>query len=162
MTTTPLCDDPAVLVAAPSPAQARRPPLARPLETGRMHVPSPDAMAVDPLPRPDVLWTQLPAPQQQDEPLNETTSHDAMGADDLTPYGREADSHPPSDVSLPASDKHHPACPTVGIETVRRWADLAEFSIDAGGDERVDALIMLAEELEGALEAALAAGGAPR
>ena len=62
----------------------------------------------------------------------------AMGADDLTLCGLEAEGHP-------------------DLETVRRWADLAEFCIDASGDELIDALLMLAEGLEGALEAALTA-----
>jgi hypothetical protein len=48
------------------------------------------------------------------------------------------------------------------IPTLRRWADLTAFCLDASGDELVDALIMLAEGLEAALEAALATGETPR
>lgn len=42
---------------------------------------------------------------------------------------------------------------------LRRWADLAAFALDAYGDERTEALLALSEELEDALEAAVAADG---
>jgi hypothetical protein len=66
----------------------------------------------------------------------------AMGADDLRPQ-LEGDSR-------------------LDIPTLRRWADLAEFCIDASGDELVDALVMLAEGLEAAIGAAVAASEAPQ
>jgi hypothetical protein len=42
---------------------------------------------------------------------------------------------------------------------LRRWADLAAFALDNPGREAVDALLLLGDELEDALEAAIAAEG---
>ena len=47
----------------------------------------------------------------------------------------------------------------VDLYRLRRWADLAAFALDNPGREAVDALLMLGDELENALERAIAAEG---
>lgn len=42
------------------------------------------------------------------------------------------------------------------VTRLRRWCELAEFALDNPGYERTDTLHLLSEELEDALEAAIA------